>query len=57
LSGEFSFEIVSRNNLQLSHETELRLAKSIAEINNGDYDLIDFNNNPKSLKSLYKDVL
>ena len=56
LSGEFSFEIVSRNNLQLSHETELRLAKSIAEINNGDYDLIDFNNNPKSLKSLYKDV-
>ncbi len=33
-------------------ETEQKIAKNLQEIQNGNYDLLDFNENPNALKNL-----
>lgn len=57
LLGEFKLQIVSSvdNIPMLDIETERRIHTSIQEINNGEYDLIDFKSNPRSLRNLYQD--
>ncbi len=57
ISGDFIFQI-AQNSTQPQYpmvdiETEKRIAQSIKEIKNGEYDLIDFEKNPNAFLDLF----
>lgn len=57
IAGDFVFQIAQNSNQQypmVDIETEKRIAQSIKEIQNGEYDLLDFEKNPNAFLDLFK---